>query len=209
MIRFRSLFSKKVRAFSLIELGIVLIIMGVIAGAIFKGQDLLQVAKMNSVLEDLKRYRNAISLYQQTYGEWPGDDPKAATRFEGGENGNGDGVIDGADEALVWKHLMHAGSLSHGDIPSSKMGGKFRLASNPHADFQGVWLLLGQGAEAHQGIITPKQAQMLKNRADDGKPTEGLIRFMNGEGGQGNCLNGDQFDLTHNNPVCVLLSHVG
>lgn len=204
----KHLFTKRICAFSLIELGIVLIIIGVIAGAIFKGQDLLQIAKLNSVLEDVKRYRNAVALYHQTYGEWPGDDPKSATRFEGAENGNGDGVIDGADELLVWKHLMYAGSLSHGDIPTSKMGGKFRLTSNPSGDFPGIWLLLGHGAEAREGIFTPKQAQMLKNRADDGGPKEGMLRFMNGEGAHGNCLNGDQFDLTNTTPACVLLTHV-
>lgn len=196
-------------AFSLIELGLVLIIMGVIAGAIFKGQDLLHVAKINSVLEDVKRYKSAIALYYQTYGEWPGDDPSAATRFHGVENGNGDGVVDEADEPLVWKHLMAAGSLSHGDIPSSKMGGKFRLTSVPWNEFSGVWLVLGKGADARTGLFTPKQAQTIKSRADDGKPSEGMLRFQTGEGAEGHCLNGDTFDITNSHPVCVLLTHVG
>lgn len=198
----------KVQAFSLIELGIVLIIIGVLVGAILKGQDLLQAAKINSLLEDIKRYRNAVAMYHQTYGEWPGDDPKAAERFQNAENGNGDGIIGGEDEVLVWKHLMHAGSLSHGGIPSSKFGGKFRLASNPDQNFGGVWLILGSGNDARGALLTPKQAQMIKMRADDGKPSEGMIRFLDGQGGQGSCLNGEQFNLQTNSPACILLTHV-
>ena len=205
---FKNLWALKIQAFSLVELGIVLIIMGVLVGAVLKGQDLLQVAKVNSVLEDIKRYRNIIAMYQHTYGEWPGDDPKAAERFEGAENGNGDGVIDDADETLVWKHLMYAGSLSHGDIPSSKLGGKYRLASNPAQGFSGVWLMLGAGNQARGALLTPKQAQSIKMRADDGKANQGMIRFMEGEGAQGNCLNGDVLNLSNPNPACVLLTHV-
>lgn len=206
---FKQLFKRRLHAFSLIELGIVLLIVGVIVGAVFKGQDLLQSAKMNSVLDDVKRYKNAVLMYQHTYGEWPGDDNKASTHFVNGEDGDGNGLVSGEDEPLVWKHLAAAGSLSYGDAPSSKLGGKYKVTSNPSEHFQGLYLVLGQGNDAKGSLLTPKQAQLLKKKADDGKANEGMIQFIEGEGvNGGDCVNGDTFNLTHDKPTCVVVVRI-
>lgn len=199
----------RVTGFSLIELGIVLLIVGVIIGAVFKGQDLLQSAKINSVLDDVRRYKNAVLLYQHTYGEWPGDDGKASVRFANATDGNGDGLVSGDDEPLVWKHLASAGSVSHGNPPSSKMGGKYFLTSNPSPALQGTYLILGQGDNGKSGLLSPKQAQMLKQKADDGKANEGMLQFMEGTGAQaGDCINGDAFNIGSDKQVCVLVVRV-
>ena len=192
-------------AFSLIELGIVLLIVGVIVGAVFKGQDLLQAAKINSLLDDIRRYKNAILMYQQTYGEWPGDDGKASVHLTNATNGNGDGIVTDGDEMLVWKHLAAAGSLSHGNPPTSKLGGRYRVTSNLSENLQGTYLILGQGAEAKGGLLTPKQAQALKQRADDGKANEGIIQFTEGDGASsGDCVVSEAFNTTHDRPTCLM-----
>ncbi|MBX9977903.1 MAG: type II secretion system GspH family protein [Alphaproteobacteria bacterium] len=201
--------STRVPGFSLIELGIVLLIVGVIIGAVFKGHDLLQSAKMNSVLDDVRRYKNAILMYQHTYGEWPGDDAKASLHFANATDGNGDGLVSGDDEPLVWKHLSNAGSVSHGNPPSSKIGGKYYVTSNPSPAFQGLYVLLGQGDDGKTGLLTPKQAHMLKQKADDGKANEGILQFMEGTGAKaGDCINGDAFNLASDKPVCILAVRV-
>ncbi len=204
-----SLFSKRLKAFSLIELGIVLLIVGIIMGAVFKGQDLLQSAKINSVLDDIRRYKNAVLMYQHTYGEWPGDDPKASVHFANAKNGDGDGIISGNDEPLVWNHLAFAESLSHGNAPASKLGGKYRVTSDPSNDLHGTYLMLGQGDGAKGGLFTPKQAQHLKKKADDGKANEGMIRFIEGENANsGDCIKSDAFNVSHDKPVCVMAVHI-
>lgn len=195
----------RIPAFNLLELGLVLIIIGVLVGAVFKGDDLLQAARLNSVLDDVKRFRNAVVTYQQTYGNLPGNDPNATTHFNNVKDGNGNGIISGAEEPLAWQHLAAAGLLSHGSVPSSKMGGTYRITSNVNDALTGAFLVLGQGKDSRSGILTPKQAQTLKNKADDGKPDEGIIQFIDGEGSSGSCVEGNVFSLKNEKPACVLV----
>jgi prepilin-type N-terminal cleavage/methylation domain-containing protein len=75
----RSRLNYRLAAFSLIELSVVLVIVGVLMGAIFKGQDLLDVAKVRSVVHDFQHIKVAIHNYQDTYGTLPGDDSNAET----------------------------------------------------------------------------------------------------------------------------------
>ena len=58
------------------------------------------------------------------------------------------------------------------------------------------------------GLFTPKQAQLLKNKIDDGlgNPAEGHLRFIEGEGiTAGQCTKDGQFNLTVKSPTCVAL----
>ncbi|MFX5476849.1 hypothetical protein ABTD55_23280, partial [Acinetobacter baumannii] len=74
------------------------IIIGLIAGAVLKGQDLLETAKMRSVLSDISRYRLAVYLYQETYGALPGNDKNASTRFKDVLDGTGSGKLESDQE---------------------------------------------------------------------------------------------------------------
>lgn len=198
------LYRVRMPAFSLIELGLVLLIVGVLMGAVFKGQDLLQSAKIGSVLDDLKRYQHLVMQYQHTYHAWPGDDPRASSHFEGGEDGNGDDVVTGEDEPRVWQHLALAKMLSHGRAPASKLGGSYRVTTNPTPALSGLYLILGQGGGSVNGLLTPKQAQLLMKKADDGGPDEGFIRVIDGQNAAGECVEGDHFRLQNDKPVCVV-----
>ena len=196
-------------AFSLIELGIVLLIIGVLVGAVFKGQDILQSAKITSVLDNVSQYKNAVLLYQSTYGEWPGDDDRASTHFSNENDGDGDGLVQGDDCDRAWQHLAASGSIAQPHPPSSKLGGHFRILSNPDADHTGLYLVLGEGPNNLNGLLTPKQASTLKHKAQDGGPTEGMIHFINGaDNPNPGCLNGADFDQTHDHHVCVMLAKI-
>jgi len=60
--------------FTLVELAIVLVIIGIILGAILKGQDLIQNAKAKRVLNDLKGWEALLWTYYDRYGHLPDDD---------------------------------------------------------------------------------------------------------------------------------------
>ena len=51
---------KNLAAFSLIEMSIVLVVIGIIAGAVFKGQELLESAKIRSVVQDFQHYALSV-----------------------------------------------------------------------------------------------------------------------------------------------------
>ena len=121
--------------FSLVELSIVLVILGLLTGGILAGQSLIRAAELRSISTDTQRYQTAISSFRDKYFAMPGD-MRNAVRFWGAQAGattdgtdstctalttaatgtatcNGDGngrVGDGTHEMhRFWQHLANAG----------------------------------------------------------------------------------------------------
>jgi hypothetical protein len=203
----KRLLKKKLPAFSLMELAIVLVIVGIIAGSIFKGQELLEAAKLRSVLTDINRYRTAVGLYQDAFGYLPGNDPKAQERFGAHVvSGQGSGTIQGDERGQFWVHLQKAGHVGQSTPPSCKIGGNFTVESDQEG-LPGNWLVLGklQGDQGDHAILTPQQAATLKAKAQESSPNEGVLRIREGRGvAAGRCVQGEQFNLQNTQPACVV-----
>jgi hypothetical protein len=200
-------------AFTLIEVAIVLMIVGLMAGAVLKGYDLLESAKMRTIVSDVQRYQLAFDLYHEAYNALPGDDPKAAEHFgTHTSNGNGNGFIDESEKNAVWEHLAKGGFVSCETPPTSKMGGRFTVVFQPNPLLSGHWLMLGKenGAQANGGLFTPKQAQQLKNKMDSGFTSqEGQVRFQEGANyTSGQCIQGTGFNLSEKQQTCVALFRI-
>ncbi|MFN7611184.1 MAG: type II secretion system protein, partial [bacterium] len=58
--------------FSLIELAIVLVILGLLVGGIMSGQSLIRAAELRSVTSDLSRYESAVYTFRDKYSDLPG-----------------------------------------------------------------------------------------------------------------------------------------
>ena len=204
----RSILKHRFSAFSLIELSVVLVIVGVLMGAIFKGQDLLDVAKVRSVVHDLQHIKVAIHNYQDTYGSLPGDDPNAEARFGSGiGKGNGNGLIDLGESANVWVHLNKAGEWESNMPPTSKFGGNYDIVTSSDAGMQGNWIRLSK--DNGYALLTPKQVQKLMSKIDEGQAasdsTQGLLRPKEGQGvTAGQCMNGSNLNLEVKNPTCII-----
>lgn len=69
----------KSSGFSILEMGVFLIIVGFLVGAVFAGQTLIRQSQINSITADEQRYKQAILTFQQKYAFLPGDFPKATT----------------------------------------------------------------------------------------------------------------------------------
>jgi prepilin-type N-terminal cleavage/methylation domain-containing protein len=67
-------------AFSLVELSIVLVILGLLAGGVISGQSLIRAAELQSISTDYARYMTAALTFQDKYFTIPGDMPNA-TKF--------------------------------------------------------------------------------------------------------------------------------
>lgn len=61
------------RGFSLIELSVVIVIIGLLAAGIFVGQSLLQSARLREVIRDYDMYVKAVKEFQDKYQALPGD----------------------------------------------------------------------------------------------------------------------------------------
>lgn len=107
------------RGFTLIEIAIVLVIIGLLLGGVLKGQEMINDARIRNIEKDLDGIAAAIYTYQDRYKALPGDDKNAATRWTDSAKGDGDGKLEGkfdsatdTDESrILWSHLRHAGLL--------------------------------------------------------------------------------------------------
>lgn len=88
--------------FTLVELAIALVIVGLLLGGVLKGQELLENARISATLTQTKSIESASILFKDTYGYLPGDMLNATTRLPDCTpekvcmDGNGDGRISDA-----------------------------------------------------------------------------------------------------------------
>jgi prepilin-type N-terminal cleavage/methylation domain-containing protein len=119
---------QKQSGFTLIEIAIVLVIIGLLLGGVMKGQELINSAKVKNLAADFKNTSLYIYSYQDKFRSLPGDDPSAASHVSGatvaaeintGELGNGrvDGAWDSTanvanktnESYLFWQHVRLTG----------------------------------------------------------------------------------------------------
>jgi prepilin-type N-terminal cleavage/methylation domain-containing protein len=82
------------RGFTLIEMSIVLVIIGLIIGGILKGQEIIATARSKAVINEINAVRAAVNTYYDRYRALPGDDLNGPTRVDPRlVAGNGDGVV--------------------------------------------------------------------------------------------------------------------
>ena len=130
--------SRHNHGFTLIEMAIVLVIIGLIVGSVLVGQNLIKAAQLRSFLKDVESYRTAVYAFRTKYDCLPGDCANA-TQFFGTNpncpgtgtgspgtgtqtcNGNGDGQVGtlagstciiGSERYLFWQHLANAGLIA-------------------------------------------------------------------------------------------------
>lgn len=197
--------------FTLIELSIVMIIVGIIMAGVFKGQDLIESARLQSTLSEMNRIKMTALQYREQFGAWPGNDKNATTRFgDGAPSGNGKGLILAEEAKNVWKHLSAAQFLDNEEAPSAKAGGFFSIMGNPTETQKGNWIILSGEEGTLKPALTPKQAMTLKSKMDEADPIKGKLQVINGQGVVENgCVNGSTYNLANNSAACVVMMYLG
>lgn len=138
--------------FTLIEMSIVLVIIGLIVGGILTGQDLITAATIRAQISQIEKYNTAVRTFQSKYGYLPGDipDPIASnfgfiSRGSFAGQGDGNGILEGngsdaaagnngthegdGELAVFWVDLSTAG-LIDGTI-KNKLAANYPNSSNP------------------------------------------------------------------------------
>lgn len=105
---------KSRRGFTLIELSMVLVIIGLLAGGIFVGRDLIQAAEIRATVSQLNQFNTAVHTFELKFNALPGDIlPSNAAAFgftvsQCGVCTFNDGLIDYGKPYLFWQHLSQA-----------------------------------------------------------------------------------------------------
>ncbi len=185
------------KGFTLVEIAIVLVIIGLLLGGILKGQEMIVQAKIKNVVADMTGVSAAMYGYQDRYRALPGDDKNAGGRWATSGSGNGDGVIGGlysaalagsltaptlpGDESpLFWHHLRLAGFVAGtgSDQPFNAVSGKMGVQSGDGAT-GGV---LGPTPFAAlilcSANLPDKIAISVDAQTDDGVGTTGSVRAL-------------------------------
>ena len=169
--------------FTLVEIAIVLVIIGLLLGGVLKGQELITQAKIKNVANDFNGLTAAIYAYQDRYKRLPGDD-SGATRWPlitsagDGDNtveGNYQSVTETDESRLFWAELRLAGFVAGATDKLANAGTQPVNAAGGIVGVQHGGLGLA-GLIICSGSLPTKIAQSIDSQFDDGNATTGNVR---------------------------------
>jgi prepilin-type N-terminal cleavage/methylation domain-containing protein len=184
--------------FTLVEIAIVLVIIGLLLGGILKGQELINSAKVKNLANDFRVVPTYIYAYQDKFRALPGDDCLAGTHVgtpavdqatpcpapfgNGVINGNWDSTTSTDESFLFWQQVrlanLAAGPTATTDpayIPINAVNGHLGItsatSSQTVAGITGTYIVCSSG-------ILGKFAKQLDIQMDDGNTTTGSMRVV-------------------------------
>ena len=184
--------------FTLIEIAIVLVIIGLLLGGVLKGQELINTARVRALNNTVDGITAAWFSFQDRYRGFPGDYSQAAVNLPGVTTAAaanvGNGLVDTDEErAFVWTHLQSAGYITGSFNGSAVAVDAYRcsLATCPDNGFgSGMNLSYtteskgAPAANAHELItgsgIPVEVLAELDRKVDDGRPLTGAMQLGDG-----------------------------
>jgi prepilin-type N-terminal cleavage/methylation domain-containing protein len=180
--------------FSLLEIAVVLVILGLVLGGVLKGQELISGARVRYLIRQQNDLRIAYFAFFDRYHALPGDYagavgviPDLSTAACNGGKGNGNSRIEttGNENILVWEHLSKAGflntkytceaSVSPTTTPINPYGDALEIVFD--ANYAGTAITarhsLKTGAHIPSNIL-----HEIDWKTDDGNPLQGIFRAV-------------------------------
>jgi prepilin-type N-terminal cleavage/methylation domain-containing protein len=175
---------KREKGFTLVEIAIVLVVIGLLLMGVLKGQEMILNARIRSVINEYNNVASATFIYQDRYRQIPGDDNTAAARWGAtATSGDGSRVIEGAwdvvaaapgvtEGGIFWHHMRNdelvAGVRPNTDpntfgLPRNAFEGDIGVQQDA---FSGVTNIVG--LVICQSNIEEQAAIIIDTRIDDG-----------------------------------------
>ena len=175
---------KNNKGFSLIELSIVLIIMGLLVAGVTGGASLIKSAQMRSVVNEFTNYRTAYNTYFAQFNKVPGSDTDPNTIKD-----DNSALTDLFDEGIIDREpVVEADGTAN--YVNSRFGrnAKWFLSNAGDSftvtDFSNLNVLSLSGSSDYTtGALTSNEASNIDDKIDDGEADSGLVRGVDaGEG---------------------------
>jgi len=183
--------------FTLVEIAIVLVIIGLLLGGVLKGQELVNSAKVKNLANDFRAISSFVYAYQDRFRRMPGDDQAADTHVTGGVvastpaaslgnariNGNWNSTTQSDESYLFWQHVRLAGlatgtpTIGNDDyIPRNAEGGVIGITGDailtaPGTPYPASFYVCSQG-------IQGRYARQIDTTIDDGNTQTGAVRVI-------------------------------
>lgn len=199
---------QKQKGFTLVEIAIVLVIIGLLLGGILKGQELINSARVRNLADQNSgiqaAYYGFIDRYRQVPGDWVNTNASQAIGVTvnqpttaAANEGNGRVDNDLVEAAAVWEHLAKSNFLGGGFTPVDTTAPASAAAYiteqvGPVNAFNGALVLTRNAGYAgtnsdrlnlHMGSNVPVTiARELDVKVDDGLPHTGVLRLTDADG---------------------------
>lgn len=230
----RNLYRKQ--GFTLVEMSVVIVVVGMILSGILVGQNIVKEAKLKAIIKEFGEINASVSSFLLEYDALPGDFNNAEAFWSTSVNGNGNHRIDwGAEEYAAWSQLNLANIL-----PGSFSGvvGSGADAYDPHVNALGtdysknagymikytdvsgntydgmygnsgnaIWLGRNSANGFHEPLLTIDEALHIEGKIDDKIANRGSIYVIRGGSvAADNVCTDQQWTVSRSTDVAFIMS---
>lgn len=161
--------------FTLVEIAIAMVVIGVMLGLSLKGYELIKKANLIAVTEQISQYKLSSRMFVETYGKLPGVL----------SNGN-------FDETTFWQNISSM-KLTNVNLLNGKVLPKMGKSMHVEMTEDDMITIILDG-------LTPYEAYYIDNSLDDGKPKTGDVLLKSES-----CMNNEQYDVNKQENICSIL----
>ncbi len=177
------------RAFTLVELAVVLVILGLLVGAILVSRNLYDTGQRQAQIAQTESFSAMVASFKTAFNGLPGDLPNGTTLAVQNENGNGNGRIDIDNDEH--RHVFNALSLGGfttrsyavSDFPNAILGNEQVIAGNHRSVVDAssepppynYWMVSVDESDLVGTSLTAEEAYKIDLAVDDGLPQTGNI----------------------------------
>lgn len=201
--------------FTLVEIAIVLVVIGLMLGGVLKGQELINSAKAKNLANDFRSTSTLVYAYQDKYRNFPGDQTQAqldaafgtgaaaqCTPEAAGLCARNNGRLDGdwnatdikSETFAFWQHVrlanLASGTTNTGDanyLPRNADGGQIGIESGISSSGTSAPQISGMHGSYYicSANILGRYAKQIDSTMDDGNTASGSIRVQTNSAARG------------------------
>lgn len=217
------------KGFTLVELAIVIVIIGLLVGGVLQGKSLIEAAERQKVVKEYSEVVSAYNLFKSKYNCVAGDCVYATRYFDSAacdtlfspcdssyaESG-GDGIFNNWRELhRFWVHLHMANMIMLND-KGNHAHRKSAAKNRGMLVFNGVWggvynfpahnyyfLSNDSTPGEYRSAFNPETTMFIDKKLDDEKPSTGIMVSVLGTANLGTCVTGTDYNIANSGISCV------